>query len=130
MVVEARPELGEKLSGLKKNAKDLARAAAKGCDEELVAKSEMCMYVCACGEVRWRLDALDGGSAMELRLGMAGWCYDVTVGGRVLIWRCRCRWELWNRWTGTDCVALSYNVTWTWTCTRSNRDWMLEVRVC
>ena len=37
--VEARPELGEKLSGLrsKKNAKDLAQAAAKGCDEELAA---------------------------------------------------------------------------------------------
>ena len=51
--------------------KILARTA-KGCDEELVAKSEMCMYVCACGEVRWRLDAVDGGGAMELLLEMAG----------------------------------------------------------
>ena len=62
------PELGEKLRGLssKKMQKILARAAAKGCDEELVAKSEMCMYVCACGEVRWRLDAVDGVGTMEL----------------------------------------------------------------
>ena len=60
--------------------KGLARTA-KGCDEELVAKSEMCMYVCACGEVTWRLDAVDVGGAMELLLGMAGWCYDVTMGG-------------------------------------------------
>ena len=90
----ARPELGEKLRGLisKKNAKDLARAAAKGCDEELAVlkrKSQRCvMYVCACGEVTWRYDAVDGGSAMELLLEMAGWCYDVTMEGRVLIRRC------------------------------------------
>ena len=39
------------------------------------------MYVCAGGEVTWRMDEVDVVSAMELRLGMAGWCYDVTVGG-------------------------------------------------
>ena len=74
-----------------KNAKDLARAAAKGCDEDLAAlkrKSQRCvLYVCACGEVTWRLDAVDVGGAMDLRLGMAGWCYDVTMEGRVLIRR-------------------------------------------
>ena len=50
----------------------------KGCDEELAAlkrKSQRCvMYVCAGGEVTWRMDEVDGGSAMELRLEMAGWC--------------------------------------------------------
>ena len=48
-----------------KNAKHLARAAAKGCDEELAAlkrKSQRCvMYVCAGGEVTWRMDAVDVG---------------------------------------------------------------------
>ena len=62
----------------------LARAEAKGCDEELAAlkrKSQRCvMYVCAGGEVTWRMDEVDVVSAMELRLEMAGWCYDVTVG--------------------------------------------------
>ena len=38
------------------------------------------MYVCAGGEVTWRMDEVDGGGAMELLL-MAGWCYDVTIGG-------------------------------------------------
>ena len=57
---------------MKKKQKILARAAAKGCDEELVAKSEMCMYVCACGEVTWRLDEVDVASAIEPRLEMAG----------------------------------------------------------
>ena len=42
------------------------------------------MYVCASGEVTWRMDAMDVGDAMELLLEMAGWCYDVTMGGRVL----------------------------------------------
>ena len=86
------------------------------------------MYVCAGGEVTWRMDAVDGGGTMELLLEMAGWCYDVTVGGQVLIWRCRGRWELWNRWMETDCAAST--LTWTWAWTRSNRDWMLEVKVC
>ena len=45
-----------------------------------------CIYVCACGEVTWRLDAVDVGGTMELLLGMTGWCYDGV--GRVLIWRC------------------------------------------
>ena len=39
------------------------------------------MYVCAGGEVTWRMDEVNVGGAMDLRLGMAGWCYDVTIGG-------------------------------------------------
>ena len=39
------------------------------------------MYVCAGGEVTWRMDEVDVGSAMELLLEMAGWCYDGTMGG-------------------------------------------------
>ena len=39
------------------------------------------MYVCAGGEVTWRMDDVDVGSAMELLLKMVGWCYDVTMGG-------------------------------------------------
>ena len=41
----------------------------------------MCMHVCACGEVTWRMDEVDVVSAMELLLEMAGWCYDGTMGG-------------------------------------------------
>ena len=37
------------------------------------------MYVCACGEVTWRMDEVDVGGAMELLLEMAGWCYDGTM---------------------------------------------------
>ena len=40
------------------------------------------MYVCAGGEVTWRMDEVDVGSAMELLLEMAGWCYDVTMVGQ------------------------------------------------
>ena len=69
--------------------KILARTA-KGCDEELAAlkrKSQRCvMYVCACGEVTWRMDVVDVESAMELLLELAVWCYDVIMGGT--IWRC------------------------------------------
>ena len=39
------------------------------------------MYVCACGEVTWRMDELDVGGAMELLLEMAEWCYDGTMVG-------------------------------------------------
>ena len=31
----------------------------------------MCLYVCVCVEVTWRLDAVDVGGAMELLLEMA-----------------------------------------------------------
>ena len=31
----------------------------------------LCMYACACGEVTWRLDAVDVGGTMELLLEMA-----------------------------------------------------------
>ena len=34
----------------------------------------LCMYVCACDEVTWRLDALDVWGTMELLLEMAGVC--------------------------------------------------------
>ena len=44
------------------------------------------MYVCACGEVTWRMDVVDVESAMELLLEMAVWCSDVIKGGT--IWRC------------------------------------------
>ena len=34
----------------------------------------LCIYVCACGEVTWRLYAVDVGGAIELLLGMTGGC--------------------------------------------------------
>ena len=90
----------------------------------------MCMYVCACGEVTWRLDEVDVGGAMELRLGMAGWCYDVTIGGASAISEVLIRMGAMGPLDGDRLSCLVLNVTWTWACTRSNRDWMLEVKVC
>ena len=90
----------------------------------------MCMYVCACGEVTWRLDAVGWGAAMELLLEMAGWCYDVTVGGTSANLEVLIRMGAMDPLDGDRLSCLVLNVTWTWAWTRSNRDWMLEVNVC
>ena len=66
---------------------------------------------------------------MELLLGM-GWCYDVTKGeasANLEVWMLMGAMEPLD---GDRLCSLVLNVTWTGACTRSNRDCMLEVKVC
>ena len=76
---------------------------------------------------------MDVGGAMELRLEMAGWCYDVTVGGTSANLEVLIRMGAMDPLDGDRLSCLVLNVTWTWTGTWariSNRDGMVEIKVC